>query len=395
MKILHINTKDIRGGAGIAAYRLHTGLVEAGADSRMLVQEKFSDDHRVIGPKTKSGKLLASIKHEIEKIPFRFMNTNEVGSWTSNLFPSALNKHISRENPDIVHLHLITNSMMSIYEMRKIKKPLVWTMHDMWPFAGGFHYSEKYLDTDGSLISYIILQAKRKHWKKLKLYLVSPSSWLADLAKESALFRGKHIDIIRNPIDVDLFRYHDKYDAKKIFGFQDDEKLILFGAVHATTDKRKGFDYLSSTFKELASRERERKIRLVVFGASKPQKEPNLQFPTTYLGKIYDQVTMSLLYSAADVTVVPSILDNYPNVILESLACGTPVAAFKVGGIPEMVQHKENGYLAEPFSPKELCDGIIWCLNEFESKIPKLLSDHSLLFIANRYLDFYNRVLKY
>jgi len=393
MKILHINTKDIRGGAAIAAYRLHQGLLNEGIESKLLVQEKYSDDSNVIGPKTKFGKLGASIKHEFEKIPFKLFSTREKGPWTANLYPSFLLKQIDQLDPDIIHLHLLTNSMLSIYEMGKIKKPLVWTMHDMWPFSGGFHYSNDYINHDGSSISKIILGVKKRYWKNLNINLVSPSKWLADLAQKSDLFIKEQVEVIQNPIDQKIFRQHDKLKAREIVGLEPDEKVILFGAVKATTDKRKGYDHLKLALEIFSEINNSWKVRLVIFGASRPVEEPYFPFPSTYLGRLYDQTTLSLLYSAADVVLVPSMLDNYPNVILESLACGTPVVAFNVGGIPEMINHKENGFLAEPFSPDDLSEGIQWCMSAFDHRHAQLLSDHSLSTGAQNYNKLYKKLV--
>lgn len=397
MKVLHINTSDISGGAARAAYRLSTALRKNGVESYMLAQKKLSDDVNVIGFQTKLGKGWSLVKPEIDKLPLKIFNTNQSGPWSVNWFPTNITKKIKEINPDIVNLHWIGNGMISIRELRKIKKPIVWTMHDMWPFSGGFHYSQKYINHDNSLISNLILKSKIKKWKDLNIYPVSPSEWLANLARKSKLFNSSEISVIPNGLNTTVFKPTDKKVAKRILNLKQNKKYILFGAMKATSDKRKGFQFLLPAIKKLSENINTSKFELLIFGASAPKKPPNFNMTTNYIGKVNSDVELSLMYSASNVTILPSVQDNLPNVVMESLSCGTPCVGFKIGGTPDMIDHKQNGYLAKPYKPTELAKGIFWCIKNTKRNRKlginarnKVLKEYSLAVLSQNYIKLYH-----
>jgi glycosyltransferase involved in cell wall biosynthesis len=394
MKILHINTNDISGGAARAAYRLHQGLLNEGINSMMLVQKKDSDDSTVIGPKTKLDKGWALIKPEIDKLPLKIFNTKQDGPWSVNWLPTNIIKKINQINPDIINLHWIGNGMISIRELGKIKKPVVWTMHDMWPFTGGFHYSQEFFNQDGSWISKNILNQKLKSWKGLNLTLVSPSKWLADLAVKSNLFKSTPTKVIPYGLDTNIFKPVKKEVATDILNLNSNKQYILFGAMNATSDKRKGFQFLLPAIQELSKKIDKSKTELLVFGSSEPESPPKFNIKTNYLGRIYDDAILSLIYSISSVCVVPSLQDNLPNTVLESLSCGTPCIAFNIGGIPDMIDHHKNGYLVKLYDTKDLADGIKYCLDNSEklgeTGRKKVEKKYDLKTLAKNYIKLYS-----
>ena len=376
-RILIVNRNDVRGGAGIAAHRLHKGLLAHGLESDMLVDKKFSDDQRVHGTVGTVNRLGRALVSRLDHLPVRMKSVGAPNPWSTNLLPTDTVRRINRFNADIVSLHWIGNGFLPVFSLRNIRAPIVWTLHDMWAFTGGCHYDGgcgQYLHECGRCpllgskrrtdMSRVILGAKRRAWADVQLSIVAPSRWLADRAHESSLFRRCNIYVIANGIDTNVFQPHSAVTARRILGLPQDKMLLLFGALQSTSDPRKGFKYLQSALYRLSKLIDAESVELVVFGASAPTN-PELQpLPTRYIGRLTDETMLALAYSAADVFVAPSIEENLPNTIVESMACGTPCVAFGVGGVPEIISHQVDGYLAEPRNSYALATGMVWLLEE-------------------------------
>ena len=377
MKILFINSSDTSGGAARAAYRIHKGLQGIGMDSKMLVQTKLSDDKTVIGPGNKLKKGFAFFRPLLDYAGKRLFAGGSKTIFSPAWLPfSDISSRIKSIAPDIVHLHWVCDGMLRIEEFKQINKPIIWTLHDMWPFTGGCHMNDgcvqfqqvcgncPQLNRSGKNdLSRLVLRRKKKAWSKLDITIITPSNWLAECVKKSSLFNGRRIEVIHNGLDIDVFKPINKTTARKIWDFSQNKRLILFGAVSATIEHNKGFDLLCKGLKQLAV-EWSDKAELVVFGASEPENPPDFSLPVHYLGHLYDDVSLSLLYAAADVMVVPSRQENLPNTVAESLSCGTPVVAFDIGGMLDMIDHKTNGYLVKPFDTSDLSAGINYILSD-------------------------------
>ncbi len=412
MKILHINTFDISGGAARAAYRLHKALLKAGVESLMLVEEKFSDDFTVIGPTTRIEKGLAKVVFTLDQLPVtkykKRSPTLFSPAWIS--FSNVIKK-IEILQPDVVHLHWICAGMMRIEDIAKIKQPIVWSLHDMWAFTGGCHYDEgcegykkgcgycKVLRSHNKrdLSVKVFERKKRVYTQKKDMTIVGLSKWLNNCAVESVLLKDKEHIQLPNPIDTDVFRPFDKLKGRELWNLPRDKKLVLFGAMNATSDKRKGFYELAKALEKL---KKDMDIELVVFGSSEPQKAFDYGFKTHYLGRIHDDVSLVTLYSAVDVMVVPSLQENLSNAIMESLACGTPVVGFNIGGNGDMIEHRINGYLAKPFDTGDLAAGIEWILTHpeyeklCENARDKVVKEFDSKVVAQKYIELYERVIK-
>ena len=416
MKILHVNTNDIEGGAARAANRLHKGLLQKNIYSRMVVNNKKTDDFTVITLNTNK---LERIKTKIrlfldEKLKSIYFKRLKV-TWSCNLFCNkSLVNFINKSNFDIVHFHWINASMLSIKDIKKINKPIVWTMHDMWPFTGGCHYSDNCVlykedcnkckqlsNKKDTFLSGYILKEKYSSYKKKSIVYVTPSEWLEKCSKESFLLKNSNIKVIPNGIDLKIFKKLDKNFCKKILNLDLSKKYILFGAMTSTSDKRKGYDLLKralSFFKEKFYL-KDKDIVLLVFGANKPQNNENLPFDINYLGQISDDITLNIIYNSADVFIAPSREDNLPNTIVEALSCGVPCVAFNVGGMIDLIEHKNNGYLAEPFNIEDLAEGINFVLedenrwnNLSENALNKAQKDYNINDISDKYIDLYDRL---
>lgn len=274
--------------------------------------------------------------------------------------------------PDIINLHWVANfldysSFFTSVALTTI--PVVWTLHDMNPFTGGCHYDigcGKYEENCGACpqlgsndpndISYKIWRRKHTLFEKIcpELFtIVTPSQWLAEKSRASSLLQKFPVKVIPNGLDIKEFAPRDKKISRKTLGLPPDAKVILFIS-DVVGNKRKGFIYLNKALTEMQHLE-----NLFLMISGREGETINTTIPYRYLGRIADSRMLSMVYSAADVFVVPSLQDNLPNTVLESMACGTPVVGFKVGGLPDMVRYGETGVLAEPENVDSLRNAIV------------------------------------
>jgi len=410
MKILIVNTSDIEGGAARAAYRLHKALLSNNVDSEMLVQSKSSDDFTVFGPRSNVEKTIYKLSPILDSIPVRFYKDKTATPFSvSWLYSSNIVDRINKLNPDVVHLHWINGGMLRVEDLPKIKAPIVWSLHDMWPFTGGCHYDElcdAYKNECGECvvlgskkkkdISRKIFNRKQKTYSKIMdITVIGLSNWLKTCAEKSSLLQDKLIVNLPNPIDTGLFRAFDKKKARELWGVPLDKKLILFGAMGATSDPRKGFNELTDALKHIDRDD----VEFVVFGASAPLNSPNIGFKINYVGRLSDDVSLVTLYSAVDVMLVPSLQENLSNAIMESLSCGTPVVGFDIGGNSDLIEHKKNGYLAQAFDSSDLASGIEWILDndKYEDICSngrdKVMREFDSDVVAKDYIKLYERIV--
>jgi glycosyltransferase involved in cell wall biosynthesis len=413
MKILFLNNADSEGGSGRAATRLLKALRNSSMDASLLVGRKFSDSPHVIGPKTSFGKALGFARPTIEQTLFGISPRNTNGPFSPSFIPDRLPGKVAGLSPDIIHLHWVAN-MMRLETLRQFKAPMVWTMHDSWPFTGGCYVPfdcTRYRESCGRCpvlgsseendLSRRVWRRKQRAWQGLNLTFVAPSRWMAECARASSLFHASRIEVIPNPIDVGRFKPIHKGTARKILSLPLDKKLILFGAKSATTDRNKGFHLLAQALNELASRIGKDTAEVVVFGTDEPTQPLNLDFKIHYLGWFSDDISLTLLYSAADLFVLPSIQESLGYTVMEAMSCGTPCVAFDQGGVPDLIEHQKNGYLAKPYEPSDLARGIAWVLESddrreklsFQARC-KVVQEFALERIADRHLALYRDIMQ-
>ncbi len=413
MKVLFVNTNDTYGGAARAAYRLQSGLIELGIDVTYLVLNKESDARNVICLPSGGKTVKLRVSSKLDDAVLRFYKKRQKTIFTPALFPNSIHKIISLSDVDIVHLHWISN-FINISSLAKINKPIVWTLHDMWGFTGGCHYDYqcgRYREKCGTCphlgskfnkdLSRLILNKKKKKWGNLDLTIVTPSKWLAECAKSSSLFKNSRVKVIANGLNTNIFKPKNKDIARYALNLPQNKKLILFGAMNPISDRRKGFHYLQPVLERLSNQDIGTKAELVVLGATEPINRLELGMKIHYMGRFQNDIALVLLYSSADVTLIPSLQDNLPNIAMESLACGTPVVAFKVGGMADMVEHKINGYLAQPFNIGDFVDGIRWSTEDdirhdalSRNARNKVLNDFNIEDVGKKYIKLYEELLK-
>jgi glycosyltransferase involved in cell wall biosynthesis len=372
MKVLMLNTFDELGGAARAAVRLLKGIRKRDIDARLLVQFKTGRDEHVLCRQGAVRKLLRRLKILIGLRPVRRYPNKPENNFSPSLLPDRKAPEIQRIDPDILHMHWLCAGFMQIETLSKLDLPLVWTLHDSWAFTGGCHVPfecTKYRQSCGACpvlgsdrendLSRQTWERKKKAWRDLNLTVVVPSRWLADAARSSSLFSNVRIERIPYGLDTAHFKPLDKDESRQLLGLPQYKKIILFGAVQAFTDPNKGFHLLQAALRIVGQGATD--MLAVVFSSIDCSRLSDLGMPAVFMGRVEDD-QLAALYSAADVFVLPSKLENLPLTILESMACGTPCVAFRQGGLPDQVEHEVSGYLAKPYDVEDLARGIVWVL---------------------------------
>lgn len=412
MKILLVNSTDVSGGAARAAQRLMKALPLAGVEARMLVQARHAqEDPLTEGPAGPFRKAIARVNPRLDLVPARrYPKGKDVLFSAAWCGLGGFVGHINRSDADVVHLHWINGGMLSVEELARIQKPIVWSLHDMWAFTGGCHYDEEcgrwrthcgacpvLGSTDEADLSHRVFERKLKHYAAIpNLTILGLSKWMAECASASPLFGNARVVNLPNPIDTDVFTPQDQRAAREKFGLPLDRPVVLFGAMNATGDRRKGFHELSAALRALPPGS----VELAVFGSTRPTDPPDLGHPAHYLGSINADADLCALYNAADVTVLPSLQENLSNTVVESLACGTPAVAFAIGGNSDMIDHHVNGALAPAFDPQALAAGIRWVVEhpdraQVRAAARRIAVERfAMQPVADRYAALYAQVLK-
>lgn len=413
MKVLIVNTSERMGGAAVAANRLMKALNNNGVKARMLVRDKETDALTVTG----LSKSVFSQRHFLwerlvvfSRLHFQRKHLFEIDIANSGFDITRLREF---QEADVIHLHWINQGMLSLSGIRKILdsgKPVVWTMHDIWPATAICHLTLdcrkfttqcsncKYLPGGGGSIDLASAVWRRKQQMVAdeSIYYVACSHWLEREAKASALLRGQKITSIPNPIDTHIYKRGDKLAARRQLGLPEERRLVLFVS-QRVTNRYKGMDYLIEACRQLSGTGYE----VVILGGHAEEVVEQLPLKAHALGYVSDEQRIVTIYQAVDVFVLPSLSENLPNTIMEAMACGVPCVGFKVGGIPEEIDHRQNGYVADYRNADDLARGIRWVLEESDydqlcnravHKVAQLYSQQS---VALKYLDVYQQAMAF
>lgn len=410
MKVVILSTFGDYGGAAVCSNRLVVALGKAGVDVELLTLHAYNND---ISFPLLGNSYLSSVKkwyHFIkERLTVLFAIKSRKNLYKFSVANSGLDllSIPSIQQADIIHLHWINFGMMSIGQLERLatEKKIVWTMHDMWAFTGGCHYAMDcsnytatcdncfYLKT--SRLSKAVLQRKLKEWSKPMFQLCGTSNWVKDCAQNSSVFKDYEVKLLSTPIDTEIFK---PVEVMSLGGFKKDpnQYYILFGAVDLN-DERKGFKYLNNALK-LVSEQRPN-VHLLTFGASLIENQSS-DLPTTSFGKITDINQLNIIYNLADVFVLPSIQDNLPNTVMESMSSGTPVVAFDSGGVKDMIDHGANGYLADLRDDQDLAEGILSLMDKEKLTIfgansrKKIIDNYQEEVVVNKHLALYKELIE-
>ncbi len=406
--ILVVNTSQKSGGAARAAFRIFCGIRHRYPAAHYLTLTKEDFDPGITGHLHNSLKgILVQRFVDLDQIPLRFYPERQRVTFSPAFWANPLRTPLNRFRAKLVHLHWVGAGMLRVEELSRLRCPIVWTLHDTWAFTGGCHYvgdCEGYKKQCGYCpqlssqrkddYSHRLMRRKDKAFRELDITVVTPSRWLAETAKQSSLFAGKRIEVIPNGLDTDMFKPIDHNMARQYFNLPTDRAVLLFGA-QWLTDPRKGGDLLCDALKKL-----EQPCTLLLFGQGMLSLENLSYISVRRLGSLADDISLAMAYSAADVFVCPSREDNLPNTVAEALACGTPCAAFAIHGLPDMIEHQRNGWLARPFDSADLAEGIRWLTRHPQpgqlrrAAREKAVSEYNLTKMSHRYMVLYEDVLK-
>lgn len=409
MKVAQVSYSDNNGGAQRAAYRIHHALRLLGIDSRMHVSSASTDDWTVQKPEVWAPNAINSLRNFLGFSSTRVLHTKHPVLLSPAILPSRWPQWLNQSDVDVIHLHWVGFEMMSIADIGRLREPVVWTLHDMWGFCGAEYLTDEFRWRDGYLrhnrpayesgfdLNRWTWQRKLKHWHR-PMHIVTPSRWLAECARQSVIMREWPVSVVHNPIDTEAWRPIDKVLARRLLRLPGEGPLLLFGALSGTSDQNKGFDLLKLALNYL--RGEVAGLELVILGQSPPKEPLDLGFPVHFAGHLNDDMSLCLYYSAADAVVVPSRKENLPNCGVEAQACGTPVVAFNVCGLPDVVEHEKTGYLAQPFDAADLARGIRWVLDGDERRAmlsaqsrQAAVARFSYPVVAEQYLQVYKAIL--
>ncbi len=386
IKILHLNSLD-SGGAAIAAQRINSSLKEK-VNSELFF---FKDKNKFFR------NLLSKPYSIIDKILSSSMNKSTNTTFSSNSVPfSYIPLLIKIKNPDIVHLHWINAGMISIKDLIKIKKPIVWTMHDYWPFSGGYHYPEdnKFLNDFSNQKIYTAKEIVYSQIENIRFVAVSKK--LMEEAKLSSVLKNKKLSFINNPLDTKHFNIKNKLECKKKINLNNN-LTILFCSYNSIFKKNKNFSFLLKVLNKFSEL---KKINLVICGEKKSLKN-KLEFSNNInlleTGFIETEEELSTIYNAVDITAIPSDNEAFGQIASESSACGTPAIILKNTGLTDIIIHKENGYVCDEVDVEKFIDGIKWLEKQNSAQIAEKcknsISKFSYDNISDQYIKIYNEVL--
>ena len=412
MKTLHIGYSDTMGGASIAMIRLHSSLKKAGIDSKVLVGEKLSKDENIFGPESAFEKKVNEFKIRLARQKKYFYNHDGKYSHSLNLFKSNLISKINKINPDIINLHWINNELISIKEISRLNKPIIWTFNDMWPMCGGEHYSEdernkygydvvpKRTDEIGLDINKYLWKLKKKYWQSKINHIVCISNWLKFKAKQSSLFKNSSISYIPCTINLEDWTPINKNLAREKLNLPKDKIILLFMSTNGSKDRRKGFGYIKSFFDVVSKNKK--KIILLKIGKendNKTESDKIININQSFNG---DPKMLKLYYSASDILLAPSLMEAFGQVSIEAASCGVPTIGFKHTGLEDTIKHKKTGYICDYLNQHDFNQGLNWIIEKIESeidyfKIPCMNfvnENFASEKISKKYIDIYERVLK-
>lgn len=419
MKVLIVNTSERNGGAAVAAGRLLEALNGHGVKAKMLVRD--IDDRQqkplTVVPLPGGWRLRWHFLWE-RIVVWMFLHFRRQHLFDVDIANSS--EDITRlpefQEADVIHLHWINQGMLSLNVIRKILasgKPVVWTMHDIWPatalchltldcrqFETGCHHCRLLPGGGGNHdLAYRVWQRKQRMMQAGQVTFVACSEWLAGEARRSALLQGHEVVSIPNPINHRVFCPGDCLQARQQLALPTEGRIILF-ASQRVTNVYKGMDYLIEACRLLVEQHPEcrEQISVAVMGGQADEVVSQLPFRTFPLGYVSSEQRIIQAYQAADVFVLPSLSENLPNTIMEAMACGIPSVAFQVGGIPEEIDHRQNGYVARYRDAADLAEGLWWTLfdaNQEEVRracLQKVARCYSQQRVAEKYIEIYENL---
>lgn len=422
IKVLSVCTSDSSGGAARAAYRIHQAVKAYGIDSKMLVKEKRKDEDDILALRdfVPDNPVYNAYDWILNKFKNKWQHyvwgkyPDRLDYYMSDLRSTNLGDALEKTDYDILHLHWINDRFIPLDKLPK-NKPIVWTLHDSWPFCGTCHYfldCEKYMTGCGSCpqlrsskendLSRRICLKKRELYEGLGIHVVTPSYWLGECSSKSLLLRDKPVTVIPNCLDHKAFRPIPQASfssrMKELQNRVSGRDIIVFGAVNASTDRVKGSDTLARALQILAAGKHHEQLAVVVFGTDTPIAGFPDSIPTYYIGYLDQAEDLVSLYNMASVVAVPSYTEVFGQVASEALSCGTPVVAFRCTGIQDVVKD-DCGFLANPYDAGHFAEGVLWCIDNnkdghlSDNARERVLKSYTSDVVGSRYSSLYKKLI--
>ena len=400
LNVLHISESDAAGGAARAAYKLHNDLRARQHHSRMLVARKLTgdDDVRRLKRNLAWRALDRAAGEVLDRLGFQYA-----------FYPSsfAVADDPWFHDAQVVQLHNTHGNYFSLTALPYLsrRRPIVWLLHDMWAFTGHVAYAydcERWRHGCGACpylgeypalprdTTSLLWRMKRAVYARSRLTLVTPSLWLAELARSSPLLGQFPIHHVPYGVDTEVYSPGPQDEARRRLGLPADRQIVLFVATDLA-EQRKGFQFLD---RALAGLDDPLLLAVAVSGEAESAAEMRIL-------RTQDEWLLVDAYRAADVVLLPTLADNFPNVVIESMACSTPCVAFATGGVPDAVRHLETGYLVRPGDTAGLAKGLRTLLGD-RRLLERLgaasrevaAAEYSLARQSERYVDVYESMLE-
>lgn len=393
MNVSHYSFGNKGSGAFNAAYRIYSCLKKKTNTSLTVVNNSYQDEYYILVP-NRIHWFIIFIKRLFVIFFKKITNTKKFNPFSFSILPSFFSFQINKKKSiDIIHLHWVNFEMFSIFDIGQIKKPIVWTIHDLWPISGISHLEQKYQNK--KLIYYFdifVKNLKRKYWKNSFFYLVAPSSWMLNKILENKIINNYKACVIPNPIDTKFWKKVDK-------GIFSTKIIIGFGAYNFLKDKNKGYDlFLSSLF---FLKDNNSHYKIVTFGDKFPDEILKLGFEVQSYGENLSENKIREFYSSIDILVVPSRIESFGQVATEAMACGCPVIGFNNSGLLDIIEHKKTGYLAKSHNSEDLANGLLWYNQNYYQKnfisnmcVKRVKENFSYEVISKQYFDLYKEVVQ-
>ncbi len=403
-KVVHIQYSVE--SAGGAALRLSKAFEKVGLDSTLVSLQMSLPPLPNVKYLGKIAQLIAKADSKIQSYLTRKI-PKDYGLFSYPILGNNICNLQVVKDADIIYIHWALKGFLNVRNMKKLaslNKPVIIFMHDMWSISGGCHYSfdcKNYLtgchncqmfpSNSEKGLATSNFNTKKSFYNEYKnIYFITPSKWLFNCAKEALLTKNKPVFYIPNILDNTIFKPYDKNVAKAFLNIDSNDIVIAFGAVNVT-NAYKGWSYLTQSLSIFKNQNKHKDVTILIFGSGHNQNIIDaIPFKIKFMGYLNDEYSTALVYNAADVFIAPSLAEAFGYVIFESLNCGTPVVGFDVGGIPDMIQHKQNGYLAKYKNAEDLTDGINYCLdNNLKGFVPDELNHNKTI---EKHLELFNQI---
>ncbi len=409
MKILHLNSSSINGGAAKAAIGLHKSLLNQKIQSYFLSQENNLNIEGSITQGSSLNNVIDILKNGIARKICRTYKSNKKETLSISFFKSKIIKQINNFDCDLVNLHWICNEFISIAQLKRINKPIVWSLYDMWPFSGAEHYTNcerfkdgykkhnRNKDESGFDINRWTWNRKLNNFN-FPIQLVAPSDWLQKCSQNSVIFKKQKTFKIGHPIDTNFWTPNDKFLSKKFFNLDPEKKILLFFSAGSTQNYRKGYDFLPKIIDKLNLIKD--KYNLIIVGQKEDESLFNNNSNIKYINFLNDDESRKILYSAADLIIAPSRSEAFGLVVAEAGSCQVPSIGFENTGVAETILHKQSGYLSKKNDLDDFVQGINWFF-ENEEKFSELgknsrnhiIKNFSSNTIAKEYIKIYQNII--